>query len=150
MTEWNALATAIGIILITIVLVIMMLSVKKLMRRAENFLGQLEEDSTRLTQEASQVLKQASVSLELIQRQLEAGEAIAASITDAASAVAKTADAVHAVGKKASISAIEHLERARLDNERQIGEMFRWIDAGMTLWYSWNKYTSKSGEGQAK
>ncbi|MGG3282242.1 DUF948 domain-containing protein [Paenibacillus solani] len=150
MTEWNALVAAIGIILIAVVLVIMMLSVKKLIRRAESLLGQLEKDSTRLTQEASQVLKQTSVSLELIQRQLEAGEAIAASLSDAASAVVKTADAVHAVGKKASITAIEHLERARLDNERQIGELFRWVDAGMTLWHSWNKYTSKSGEGQAK
>jgi hypothetical protein len=103
-----------------------------------------------LTQEASQVLEQASVSLEMIQRQLAAGEAFAASMSSAATAVAKTADAVHAVGKKASITAIEHLERARLDNERQIGEMFRWVDAGMTLWHSWNKYASKSGEGQAK
>lgn len=150
MTEWNALAATVGIILIAVVLVMMMLSVNKLMRRAESLLGQLEKDSTRLTQEASQVLKQTSVSLELIQRQLEAGEVIAASMSDAASAVAKTADAVHAVGKKASITAIEHLERARLDNERQIGEIFRWVDAGMTLWHSWNKYTSKSGEGQAK
>jgi len=150
MTEWNALAATVGIILIAVVLVIMMLSVKKLMRRAESLLVQLEKDSTRLTQEASQVLKQTSVSLELIQRQLEASEVITASMSDAASAVAKTADAVHAVGKKASITAIEHLERARLDNERQIGEIFRWVDAGMTLWHSWNKYTSKSGEGQAK
>lgn len=150
MTEWSALAAAIGIVLIAVVAVIMMLSVKKLIGRAETMLGRLEEDSARLTQEASQVLVQASVSLEMIQRQLEAGEAFAASMSDAASAVAKTADAVHAVGKKASITAIEHLERARLDNERQIGEMFRWVDAGMTLWHSWKKYTSKSGEGQAK
>lgn len=150
MTEWNALAATVGIILIAVVMVMMKLSVNKLMRRAESLLGQLEQDSTRLTQEASQVLKQTSVSLELIQRQLEAGEVIAASMSDAASAVAKTADAVHAVGKKASTTAIEHLERARLDNERQIGEIFRWVDAGMTLWHSWNKYTSKSGEGQAK
>lgn len=150
MTEWSALAAAIGIVLIAVAAVIMMLSVKKLIGRAETMLGRLEEDSARLTQEASQVLVQASVSLEMIQRQLAAGEAFAVSMSDAASAVAKTANAVHAVGKKASITAIEHLERARLDNERQIGEMFRWVDAGMTLWHSWNKYTSKSGEGQAK
>lgn len=150
MTEWSAFAAAIGIVLIAVVLVMVMLSVKKLMRRAESLLVQLEKDSTRLTQEASQVLKQMSVSLELIQRQLEAGEAITASVSDAASAVAQTADAIHTVGKKASITAMEHLERARLDNERQIGEMFRWVDAGMTLWHSWNKYTSKSGDGQAK
>ncbi|OIA99473.1 hypothetical protein AK95_20065 [Paenibacillus sp. LC231] len=150
MTERSALAAAIGIVLIAVAAVIMMVSVKRLIGRAETMLGRLEEDSARLTQEASQVLVQASVSLEMIQRQLAAGEAFAASMSDAASAVAKTADAVHAVGKKASITAIEHLERARLDNERQIGEMFRWVDAGMTLWHSWNKYTSKSGEGQAK
>lgn len=150
MTEWSALAAAVGIVLIAIAAVIMMVSVKRVIGRAETMLGRLEEDSARLTQEASQVLVQASVSLEMIQRQLAAGEAFAASMSDAASAVAKTADAVHAVGKKASITAIEHLERARLDNERQIGEMFRWVDAGMTLWHSWNKYTSKSGEGQAK
>ncbi len=150
MTEWSALAAAVGIILIAVAAVIMMVSVKRLIGRAETMLDRLEEDSARLTQEASKVLVQASVSLEMIQRQLAAGEAFAASMSDAASAVAKTADAVHAVGKKASITAIEHLERARLDNERQIGEMFRWVDAGMTLWHSWNKYTSKSGEGQAK
>lgn len=150
MTEWSALAAAVGIILIAVATVIMMVSVKRLIGRAETMLDRLEEDSARLTQEASKVLVQASVSLEMIQRQLAAGEAFAASMSDAASAVAKTADAVHAVGKKASITAIEHLERARLDNERQIGEMFRWVDAGMTLWHSWNKYTSKSGEGQAK
>ncbi|ETT68140.1 DUF948 domain-containing protein [Paenibacillus sp. FSL H8-0457] len=150
MTEWSALAAAAGIVLIAVAAVVMMLSIRKLMRRAETLLGRLEEDSARLAQEASQVLEQASVSLEMIQRQLAAGEAFTASMSSAATAVAKTADAVHAVGKKASITAIEHLERARLDNERQIGEMFRWVDAGMTLWHSWNKYASKSGEGQAK
>ncbi|MCM3259330.1 DUF948 domain-containing protein [Paenibacillus lautus] len=150
MTEWSALAAAAGIVLIAVAAVVMMLSIRKLMRRAETLLGRLEEDSASLAQEASQVLEQASVSLEMIQRQLAAGEAFTASMSSAATAVAKTADAVHAVGKKASITAIEHLERARLDNERQIGEMFRWVDAGMTLWHSWNKYASKSGEGQAK
>ncbi|GAA0842101.1 hypothetical protein GCM10008915_40660 [Bifidobacterium pullorum subsp. gallinarum] len=150
MTEWSALVAGVGIVLIAVAAIIVMLSIKKLLNRTEAMLKRLEEDSTQLAQEASQVLRQASVSLEMIQRQMAAGEAFVASMTDAASAVSKTADAVHAVGKKASITAIEHLERARLDNERQIGEMFRWVDAGMTLWHSWSRYTSKSGEGQAK
>ncbi|ANY75067.1 DUF948 domain-containing protein [Paenibacillus ihbetae] len=151
MTEWSALAAAVGILIVAGAAIVMMLSLRKLLQHTEAVLAKLEQDSTQLAQEASQVLKQASVSMEMVQRQLAAGEALTSSLNDAASAIAKTADAVHAVGKKASITAIEHLERARLDNERHIGEMFRWIDAGMTLWHSWSRYSSaKSGEGQAK
>ncbi|MGM1046878.1 MAG: DUF948 domain-containing protein [Bacillota bacterium] len=149
MAEWSALAVAVGILLIAAATIGIMLSVRRMLLRTEAVLGKLEGECTQLSREASRVLERASVSLDSIQRQLAAGESIAISISEAASVVVKTANAVHSVSKRASLAAVEHMERARLENERCIGEVFRWFDAGMTLWYTWNRRTSKSGDGHA-
>ncbi|WP_422657694.1 DUF948 domain-containing protein [Paenibacillus sp. EC2-1] len=150
MVEWSALAVAVGVLLIAVATIGIMLSVRRMLQRTETVLGNLEIQSTQLSQEATRVLEQASVSLNSIQRQLAAGESIVTSVSEAASAVTKTADAIHSVSKRASLAAIEHMERARLENERRIGEVFRWVDAGMTLWYTWNRRTPKSGDGHAE
>lgn len=145
MAEWSALAAAAGILLIAAAIIGIMLSVRRTLLRTEAVLGKLGRECSQLSMEARRVMDRASVCLDSIQRQLEAGESIAASISEAASAVANTASAVHSVSKRASMAAVEHMERARLENERRIGEVFRWLDAGMTLWYTWNRRTSKSG-----
>lgn len=150
MAEWSALAAGIGILLMAAAAVVMAVSLRKVLQRTEAVLGRLEDDSAHLSREASQVLEQANEALRSLQRQLAAGEAFTSSMSEAASAVAQTAEDIRSIGKRASVSAIEHIERARLDNERHIGEIFRWIDAGMTVWHSWNRHASKSGEGQAK
>lgn len=150
MVEWSALAVAVGVLLIAVATIGIMLSVRRMLQRTESVLGNLEIQSTQLSQEATRVLEQAWVSLNSIQRQLAAGESIVTSVSEAASAVTKTADAIHSVSKRASLAAIEHMERARLENERRIGEVFRWVDAGMTLWYTWNRRTPKSGDGHAQ
>lgn len=150
MVEWSALAVAIGVFLIAVATIGIMLSVRRMLQRTETVLGNLEIECTQLSQEATRMLEQASVSLISIQRQLVAGESIVTSVSEAASAVTRTADAIHSVSKRASLAAIEHMERARLENERRIGEVFRWVDAGMTLWYTWNRRTPKSGDGHAE
>ncbi|MEK3734258.1 MULTISPECIES: hypothetical protein [Paenibacillus] len=150
MAEWSALAAGIGIMLMAAAAVVMAVSFRKVLQRTEAVLSRLEADSAHLSEEASQVLEQANAALTSVQHQLAAGEAFASSMSEAAAAVAETAENIRAIGKRASVSAIEHIERARLDNERHIGEIFRWIDAGVTVWHSWNRHASKSDEGQAK
>ncbi|MFC7680885.1 DUF948 domain-containing protein [Paenibacillus sp. GCM10028914] len=150
MAEWSALAAAVGVLLIAVATIGIMLSVRRMLLRTETVLDNLEVECTQLSREATRVLERATVSLDSIQRQLAAGEAISTSMSEAASAVVKTVDAVHSVSKRATHAAIEHMERARLENERRIGEVFRWVDAGMTLWYTWNRRTPKSGDGHAE
>ncbi|MGG1879809.1 DUF948 domain-containing protein [Paenibacillus cisolokensis] len=150
MAQWSALAAGIGMMLMAAAAVFMAVSFRKVLQRTEVVLARLEADSAHLSKEASQVLEQANAALTSVQHQLAASEAFASSMSEAASAVAETAENIRAIGKRASVSAIEHIERARLDNERHIGEIFRWIDAGMTVWHAWNRHASKSDEGQAK
>ncbi|GAB6926445.1 hypothetical protein JCM10914A_04280 [Paenibacillus sp. JCM 10914] len=150
MAEWSVLIASAAFVFLAVIAVWVLLSVKRLVRQAEGVLGDLARDSAQLAQEASVVLEQSTQALTMVQRQLATSEAITASMSDAAAAVVKTANAVQTVGEKASITAIEHLERARLENERQIGEIFRWVDAGMTIWHTWSNFTSKSDKGQAK
>lgn len=150
MAEWSALAAAVGVMLMAAAVIGIMLSVRRMLLRTEIVLEKLESEFTQLSREAAGVLERAAVSLDSIQRQLAAGESIAASMSEAATAVVKTANAVHSVSKRASLAAVEHMERARLENERRIGEVFRWVDAGMTLWYTWNRRTPKSGDGHAE
>ncbi|KKO52824.1 hypothetical protein [Paenibacillus sp. DMB20] len=150
MAEWSAIAAAAGMLIIAAAVIGITVTFRRLLLRTEAVLIKLEGECTGLSKEAAQVLERASVSMDSIQRQLAAGESIAASMSEAAAAAAKTAEAVQAVGKRASQTAVEHLERARLENERLIGDLFRWVDAGVTFWQVWNRRTTKSGDGHAE
>lgn len=150
MAEWSAIAAAAGMLIIAAATIGITIMFRRVLFRTESVLVKLEGECAGLFKEASQVLERASISLDSIQKQLAAGESIAASMSEAAAAAAKTAEAVQAVGKRASQTAVEHLERARLENERLIGDLFRWVDAGVTFWQVWNRRTPKSGDGHAE
>ncbi|WP_054955478.1 hypothetical protein [Paenibacillus dakarensis] len=150
MVEWSALAVAMGIALMAAASIGIFLSVRKMLLRTEIVLDKLEVECTQLSIEAARVLDRASISLDSLQRQLKTGESIMLSMSETAAAVQKTAEAVHSVSERATVSAMEHMERARLENERRIGEVFRWVDAGLTLWHTWNHRSPGSGDGRAE
>lgn len=150
MAEWSAVAAAAGMLIMAVAAIIVMLTFRRVLLRTETVLVKLETEGTSLSKEAAQVLERTSVSLDSIQKQLAAGETIAASISEAAAAAALTAEAIQSVSRRASLAAVEHLERARLENERMIGEIFRWVDAGMTFWQVWSRRTSRTDDGHAE
>ena len=150
MAEWSAVAAAAAMLLMAGAMFGMMTAVRRVLFRTEETLGKLEREVLLLSQNASAVLDQTSASLSSLKTQLAAGESIAVHLNEAAASAAAAAEEVHSITRRASETAIEHLERARLDNERTIGEVFRWMDAGMTVWHAWQRRAPKSGGGQSE
>ncbi|NMO95412.1 DUF948 domain-containing protein [Paenibacillus lemnae] len=150
MTEWSTAVILISVLVMAAAVTGLCLTCWRMVMKAQAALVNMEADYKQLSKQAVQVLEQVSLTLETVQRPLAAGEFIASHVQEVVQAASRTAEAMSAVSQTAAKAAVEHLERARLDNERTMGEVFRWVDAGMTFWHAWNQRSPKSGGGRAE
>ncbi|MFI2858543.1 DUF948 domain-containing protein [Paenibacillus sp. JSM ZJ436] len=150
MQEWGIVAAAAGIWIIAAASITIGFLIRNMLLRAEAVLRTMEEQYAALSEQTSQVMEQASRSLGHVERQLAAAESMVVQVKGAVHSASEAVIGVSRVSQKAAQSAAQHLEQARLDNEKQLGELFRWLDIGVSFWHAWHRRSPRTGGGQAE
>ncbi|SFS45424.1 DUF948 domain-containing protein [Paenibacillus sp. 453mf] len=145
MVEWSVALMAGAFVILAAAGVLMLIEARSLMKQAKRSISQLEEKTNMLAVDTSAMIQGTNKAISDMQGHLEKSAPLFESIASLGTVLQQVNRTMDEISVKLSRSAHKHVDGAHQDNEQRLGQMFRYVDAAMTVWHSWQRNSPAPG-----
>ncbi|CAM2962887.1 DUF948 domain-containing protein [Paenibacillus sediminis] len=147
MMEWSAAVVAASFVLLVAAVVYILYKLHNVLKQTNQAMIEIRQHAEVIAREAEVVLQQGKGVLSRMDRQIQTIEPVFISIQGASKQLQKMTSSVNGIAEFANKLTLNRVNQAHLENEQRFGEMFRWFDAGLTVWHSWCSHQSIHSRG---
>ncbi|MEK5060376.1 DUF948 domain-containing protein [Paenibacillus shunpengii] len=145
MIAWSVALMAGAFVILAAAGVLVLIEAKSLMKQVKRSVSQLEEKTDLLAADTSAMIQGTNKAISDMQGHLEKSAPLFESIASLGMVLQQVSRTMDEISLKLSRSAHKHVDGAHQDNEQRLGQMFRYVDAAMTVWHTWQRNTPAPG-----
>lgn len=146
MMEWSVTVAAGAFVILSAFMIAVLMNVRRLMKQLQDTALQIEERAHLLTVDAVQLLQRTDHTVLLMQEHLRKTASFMESIEAAGTVIRSKAQQVDNISSAITQSVMQHVQHAHEENQQRMSPLFRSLDAGLTLWSAWQRFSKASGE----
>lgn len=146
MMEWSVTVAAGAFVILSAFMIAVLMNVRRLMKQLQDTALQMEERAHLLTVDAVQLLQRTDHTVLLMQEHLRKSASFMESMEAAGTVIRSKAQQVDNISSAITQSVMQHVQHAHEENQQRMSPLFRSLDAGLTLWSAWQRFSKASGE----
>ncbi|WP_211749385.1 DUF948 domain-containing protein [Paenibacillus sp. Marseille-Q4541] len=146
MIAWSVTVAAGAFVILSAVMIVVLLNLRGMIKQFQGSMGLMEERTRLLTEDAIQLLQRTDDVVLDLQQHIQKSAPFLDSIEAAGTVLRTTTKQVENISATLSHSVEQHVQHAHEENEQRMGPLFRTIDAALTVWSSWHRFSKASGE----
>ena len=146
MIEWSVAVAAGAFVILSAVMIAVLMNLRRLIMQFQGSIEQIEEKTRLLTVDTVQLLQRTDHTVLMIQEHIQKSASFMDSVEAAGTVIRSTTQQVDNISSAISHSVLEHVQHAHEENQQRMSPLFRSIDAALTVWSSWQRFSKASGE----
>ncbi|MBD7967033.1 DUF948 domain-containing protein [Paenibacillus gallinarum] len=146
MMEWSVAVAAGAFVILSAFMIAVLMNLRRLIKQLQGTILQMEERTRLLTVDAVQLLQRTDHTVLMMQEHIRKTASFVESMEAAGTVIRSTTQQVDHISSAISHSVMQHVQHAHEENQQRMSPLFRSLDAGLTLWSTWQRFSKASGE----